>query len=78
MDYAADLLVVVTYVGVLCFVGVEYGVWSRLEGTWRGWMASRRLNSLQRRIVEEGEELDVCSICHAEYDVGEEVSNSKV
>ena len=41
-------------------------------------MASRRLNSLQRRIVEEGEELDVCSICHAEYDVGEEVSNSKV
>ena len=62
---------------LICFFLLKK-VWSRLEGTWRGWMASRRLNSLQRRIVDEGEELDVCSICHAEYDVGEEVSNSKV
>ena len=48
--------------------------WSRLEGAWRGWRAQRRLNGLQRRLVDEGEELDLCSICHAEYAAGDEVS----
>ena len=50
-------------------------VWSRLEGAWNDWMAWRRLNGLQRRLVDKGEELDVCSICHAEYAAGEEVSS---
>ena len=35
--------------------------------------ARRRMSRLQRRLVEEGEELDVCSICYAEYAAGEEV-----
>ena len=51
-------------------------VWSRLEGAWRGWRAKLvtwRRNRLQRRFVEEGEEIDFCSICHAEYAAGEEV-----
>ena len=48
-------------------------MWSRLERAWRGWRARRRRSRLQRRLVEEGEELDVCSICHAEYAAGEEV-----
>ena len=50
-------------------------VWSRLEGAWKGWRARRRLNEMQRRLVDEVEELDVCSICHAEYAAGEEVSS---
>ena len=48
-------------------------MWSRLERAWRGWRSRRRRSRLQRRLVEEGEELDVCSICHAEYAAGEEV-----
>ena len=50
-------------------------MWSRLEGAWKGWRARRRLNDMQRRLVDEVEELDVCSICHAEYAAGEEVSS---
>ena len=30
---------------------------------------------MQRRLVDEVEELDVCSICHAEYAAGEEVAS---
>ena len=48
--------------------------WNRLDGAWRSWRAQRRLNGLQRRLVEEEEELDPCSICHAEYAAGDEVS----
>ena len=48
-------------------------MWSRLERAWRGWRSRRRRSRLQRRLVEEGEELDVCSICYAEYAAGEEV-----
>ena len=48
--------------------------WSRLEGAWRTWRAQRRMDGLQRRLVEEEEELDLCSICHAEYAAGDEVS----
>ena len=48
-------------------------MWSRLERAWRGWRSRRRRSRLKRRLVEEGEELDVCSICHAEYAAGEEV-----
>ena len=54
----------------LCLLPV---VWSRLEGAWRAKMATWRRNRLQRRFVEEGEEIDPCSICHAEYAAGEEV-----
>ena len=51
-------------------------MWSRLEGAWRGWRAKLATwwrNRLQRRFLEEGEEIDFCSICHAEYAAGEEV-----
>ena len=49
--------------------------WSRLGGAWRGWRTQRGLKGLQRRLVEEEEELDdVCSICHADYAAGDEVS----
>ena len=48
--------------------------WRRMEGAWRSWMAQRRMDGLQRRLVEEEEELDVCSICLAEYAGGDEVS----
>ena len=40
----------------------------------KSWIAARGFNGLQRRLVDEGEELDVCSICQAEYAAGEEVS----
>ena len=50
-------------------------VWSRLESSWKGWMAQRRLNGLQRRLVDKGEELDVCSICNAKHAAVDEVSS---
>ena len=50
---------------------------SVLGRTWIAWIAERRFNRLQRRLVDEGEELDdVCNICQAEYAAGEEVSVS--
>ena len=48
--------------------------WSKLEGAWRGWRAQGRVKGVQRRLVDEGEELDLCSICHAEYAAGDEGS----
>ena len=50
---------------------------SVLGRTCKSWIAERRFNRLQRRLVDEGEELeDVCNICQAEYAAGEEVSVS--
>ena len=51
---------------------------SVLGRSWiESWIAERRFNRLQRRLVDEGEELeDVCNICQAEYAAGEEVSVS--
>ena len=60
--------------GTLAGLTLLQMVWSRLEGAWKGWRARRRLNEMQRRLVDEVEELDVCSICHAEYAAGDEVS----
>ena len=72
MYYASIILFYVSL--ILSGIFLLQMMWSRLEGAWRGWMAQRRVNRLQRRLVEEGDELDLCSICHAEYAASEEVS----